>query len=105
SVRKYVLAKNSLRLSLLALGVVLCAHAPRAEDAPPFQPSAILHIHSAQDAVALRAAIVRDIWKTDTLPEHVPVEVGDRAPPLGAENIADSQVVTRTMDFGVKSQA
>jgi hypothetical protein len=64
-----------------------------------------VHIKSTEEAVSIRAAIIREIWNTDTLPANVPVEVTDGLPRSEPVNIATSQVLTRTMDFGMKNHA
>jgi hypothetical protein len=93
-------------IGLAALSfLVPCGQAARAQDAHSFDPLAVVHVHSAEEAVMARKAIIRDIWKTETLPDDVPVEVTNPAPSFGANNIASSEVLTRTMDFGVKSHA
>jgi hypothetical protein len=87
------------RLLLLLVGLVVWVPGQEAV----FDPLAAVHIRSASDAIAIRTNIIRDIWKVDTLPKNLVVEVADRAPSFGADNVASSQVITRTMDFGLKS--
>jgi hypothetical protein len=92
-------------LGLLAVLFGIDAIQAPAQDTSPFDPMAVVHIASAEDAVLARAAIIRSIWKTDALPANLPVEVTGLPPGFGAANVAVSQVLTRTMDFGLKSHA
>ena len=95
---------NLLRWSLIAL-LTLGSQRALPQEAAPFDALAIVNIHSAQDAIAARAAIIREIWNRDTLPANIPVEVTNGAPSFAAGNIASSQILTTTMELGLKSHA
>ena len=62
---------NLLRWSLIAL-LTLGSQRALPQEAAPFDALAIVNIHSAQDAIAARAAIIREIWNRDTLPANIP---------------------------------
>jgi hypothetical protein len=91
-------------LGLLGVLFAVVLQAP-AQDANSFDPMAVIHVRSAEDAVLARAAIIRSIWKIEALPHNLLVEVTGQPPGFGAANVAVSQVLTRTMDLGLQSHA
>lgn len=93
-----------LRLIPLTLSLALGGPAASAQDAPSPGPTAVMHVRSAEDALSLRAAIIRDVWKADALPKDTRVGVESGAPRLDARNVRESRTLVTTMEFGLESR-